>query len=533
MDKPKTLDSFNFPPLREHRSERYLPSAFNDSLTQLQKINKVIEYLFKYSDLTEEMLLKWNEVYRWVMNEGLDEAIINRLDDLTKDGTLERIINENIFGELNNKINSFSGEMQTFKEEVQNNFTEYKDNVENDLGEFKDNFIKSVDSFKVDINESISQFILDTNEIVGSLSVELTSKINKVEKEQENLSVNINGEMNTTSVHSSKSPNPTIVIIDDDGRSEVYNELFPFMKSRNLPFTISIPTGRINQNNHITMNQFREMKNNDLVEYVNHTVNHVDLTSLSDEEIYNEIAGAEKFLRSEGIYTRHLVYPFGRYLHKIRDISRKCGINSATIVGSQVYRPDIHMLDSMYINRTTLETNIDTIKARIDLASNERGLFILNTHSQTIDYNKLQEIITYAINSGLTFKRFSVAYEDFSNIMELRRNEVLISGVNCVGQTHGIKDSEFFHPSTTEGKRINSYTLNTPITNYIESKLSITTINTSNANRWGLPSAGTLHTFRAHNDDYSYQIFYPIRNGQPLRRSWNGASNSWYSFVNL
>lgn len=104
MSKPNFVRPSQLPPIRVQRQERYLPSAFDDSLSYLEKLNKVIHYMNELGEITEQMMGNWNEVYRWVMNEGLDETIGGRLREWLDNGTFDRIINQNIFNELNGKI---------------------------------------------------------------------------------------------------------------------------------------------------------------------------------------------------------------------------------------------------------------------------------------------------------------------------------------------------------------------------------------------------------------------------------------------
>lgn len=118
MNKPHLIRDLQIPPIKIQKRERYLPTAFDESLSILERINKVIHYLNEYSDLTEEMLQNWNEVYRWVMNEGLDDTVSSRLREWLDDGTFHRIINEDIFNELNSKISNIEKEFEFFKSDI-------------------------------------------------------------------------------------------------------------------------------------------------------------------------------------------------------------------------------------------------------------------------------------------------------------------------------------------------------------------------------------------------------------------------------
>lgn len=125
-------------------SKRYLPTSFDDSLTIIQRINKIIHWLNDYSDLTEEMLAKWNEVYRWVSNEGLDEAVISRLNDWLKDGTLSNLINQNIYEDVltlmsrvEEELELIDGKFSDLSDELKNEVKQLKLEIENDISLFQ------------------------------------------------------------------------------------------------------------------------------------------------------------------------------------------------------------------------------------------------------------------------------------------------------------------------------------------------------------------------------------------------------------
>jgi hypothetical protein len=91
-------------PLLVQQYERYLPSAFDDSLSLLEKVNKVIVYLNQIGELSNNVLDEWNNVMDWVMADGLDGAIDAKIDSMVTDGTLDSIINESIFATLNASV---------------------------------------------------------------------------------------------------------------------------------------------------------------------------------------------------------------------------------------------------------------------------------------------------------------------------------------------------------------------------------------------------------------------------------------------
>lgn len=74
--------------------ETMLPTAFNESLSLLEKVNKILHAVNESGKLTNEMIKKWNEVITWVLNDGLEEAVKAKLEEWLADGTLEDIIGQ-------------------------------------------------------------------------------------------------------------------------------------------------------------------------------------------------------------------------------------------------------------------------------------------------------------------------------------------------------------------------------------------------------------------------------------------------------
>lgn len=100
MSTKPALTSFNqVAPLIIQSYQRYLPTAFSDDLSILEKVNKVIEQLHQIGEISNGVVDQWNEVMEWVMNDGLSETIAIRLDKMVQDGTFDTIINDELLNE--------------------------------------------------------------------------------------------------------------------------------------------------------------------------------------------------------------------------------------------------------------------------------------------------------------------------------------------------------------------------------------------------------------------------------------------------
>lgn len=115
-------------------SERYLPSAFNSDLTIIEKFNRLAKHMQTYTDLTDEMLIKWNEVYRWITNEGLNETVKDFLNLWLDNGIIAGIINEEIFKDINNDITNNKETINL----IINDLNELKNGVKNELENFEE-----------------------------------------------------------------------------------------------------------------------------------------------------------------------------------------------------------------------------------------------------------------------------------------------------------------------------------------------------------------------------------------------------------
>src|SRR5690606_21901902 len=82
----------------------------------------------------------------------------------------------------------------------------------------------------------------------------------------------------------SRKPKTMISFIDDDCRIEVYNELYPLIKSLNLPYGIACTTSYIDTPQYMTLAQLKEMHNDPLVDVMSHHHNGNILFDVATEE---------------------------------------------------------------------------------------------------------------------------------------------------------------------------------------------------------------------------------------------------------
>jgi peptidoglycan/xylan/chitin deacetylase (PgdA/CDA1 family) len=108
-------------------------------------------------------------------------------------------------------------------------------------------------------------------------------------------------------------PPRTFVITIDDGYVDGYTEAFPVLEANGFKATYYLPTGRIGWTRILTARQVSEMAAAGM-EMADHSVSHIDLTSLSIENARAEIIGPVDYLEALlGSRPTTFAYPFGFY----------------------------------------------------------------------------------------------------------------------------------------------------------------------------------------------------------------------------
>src|SRR5690606_18299365 len=92
MNKPSISNFNTVTRIFTQKYERYLPTTFDESMTLLEKMNKVIIYLNQIGELTNQVVEQWNEVMDWLLNQNLKELVEAKLEEWLADGTLQDIL---------------------------------------------------------------------------------------------------------------------------------------------------------------------------------------------------------------------------------------------------------------------------------------------------------------------------------------------------------------------------------------------------------------------------------------------------------
>ena len=384
-----------------------------------------------------------------------------------------------------------------------------------------------------DVQEQINRLIISNGESDAEV-IQARSNFNtlnsRVTQSLNNVSDSLSSNKSTYSKENTKG---TLVILDDDTMKTSYNLLYPFAKKHNFKITLAAISGKIQEENatHISLSEFKEMRDDPLVEFVNHTHTHPRLADLNAEQIEYEISKCEEFLADNGVFTKHLVYPYGSVNDLVKQIASKY-TNSASKSNGLNISPNTEVLDTFQLNRIVFEESESTFQSRINQAASTGGCVLINSHSQydTFDLNKLLRIVNMAKAAGLDIVHYSEAFKRFSNAIEIRAEDgQLIGGVSSAGKAEGIfkREHQFLMPSEVNVTN-NSLPEEYP-------NLLVTSFNITSADKVakGFPEAGRLFNYRSGPDDYTFQLLHVVNSSTVLKRFWDTREPAWSEWENV
>jgi len=103
-----------------------------------------------------------------------------------------------------------------------------------------------------------------------------------------------------------------IVLTFDDGYIDFYINAYQILKKYNFHAISFIPTGLIGTSYYMSWDQIREINNSGLISFQAHTVNHLNLPSLSYSDKLYQLVTSKKTLEQQlGTSVNFIAYPYG------------------------------------------------------------------------------------------------------------------------------------------------------------------------------------------------------------------------------
>ena len=118
--------------------------------------------------------------------------------------------------------------------------------------------------------------------------------------------------------------NTSVILTFDDGYEDNYTYMFPILKKYNIKATVYMIAYKIDKPGYLTTEQIKEMSASGLVQFGSHTLDHPELTYLSEADIKAQLEGS-RWLISEvtGKAVTTVAYPSGSYDERVMAIARE------------------------------------------------------------------------------------------------------------------------------------------------------------------------------------------------------------------
>ncbi|MFZ2886795.1 MAG: polysaccharide deacetylase family protein [Minisyncoccia bacterium] len=196
----------------------------------------------------------------------------------------------------------------------------------------------------------------------------------------------------------------------DDSWTSQYANVLPVLQTANLKGTFYLTTEPVQGgwDGFMTPNQVKDIGNKGH-EIAGHTVTHVDLTTVGQTRVRNEVRNSKTYLQQlTGKTVTSFAYPYGSANTTVKTILRNEGYTNAR--GVQYESLNTATTDKYELKSMCVETSnsIAEIKAQIDTAKANKQWFVLCIHEvqnngdqYTMTPAKFQEIVDYIKSTGI------------------------------------------------------------------------------------------------------------------------------------
>ena len=115
-----------------------------------------------------------------------------------------------------------------------------------------------------------------------------------------------------------------ILITIDDAFSSFYENAWPYLKEKKIPFILFVSTEAVGKNGYMTWDQIKELEKEPIAYIGNHSHSHSYLVSLKNDDFINDInISSSIFKKQLGYNPIFFSYPFGEYSSLIKEYISK------------------------------------------------------------------------------------------------------------------------------------------------------------------------------------------------------------------
>ena len=237
-----------------------------------------------------------------------------------------------------------------------------------------------------------------------------------------------------------------ILLTIDDGFLSFYQNAWPILKKRKIPFILFVSTREVGAFNYMSWDQIKEISKEDFVEIGNHSHTHEYLVDESDELIIEDISKSISiFNKNLGKNSEFFSYPFGEYSNSFKNIIKNFGFKYAFGQHSGVMdeTKDFYELPRYPINEKYGETKrfksiTKTLPLKFKKIYPEEKYLLQADNPPNVKiefYNNIKNLksLNCYSNEGDKWRQSDIKFEN-SNTILINRNEKFIGErgrINC------------------------------------------------------------------------------------------------------
>ncbi len=121
-----------------------------------------------------------------------------------------------------------------------------------------------------------------------------------------------------------------VLLTIDDGFQSFYDNAWPILKGKNIPFILFISTEFVGKKGYMNWGQIKEVENSKLGTIGNHSHTHGYLVDKGDNKIIDDInLSIAIFKKNLGHSPKYFSYPFGEYSNNFKKILKSLNFNIA------------------------------------------------------------------------------------------------------------------------------------------------------------------------------------------------------------
>ena len=245
-----------------------------------------------------------------------------------------------------------------------------------------------------------------------------------------------------------------LLLTIDDGLSSFYENAWPILKKKRIPFILFVNTREVGSFNYMTWDQIVELEKADFVEIGNHSHSHEYLVDEDAETIKEDISRSiEIFNEKLGKNSIFFSYPFGEYSLEYKKIIKELGFKFAFGQHSGVIdeTKDLWELPRFPINEkygelSRFKTLMKTLPFKYQKISPEEKYLLQSKNPPKVkiffkDNIKNLDKISCFSNEGNKWRNSKISFIE-KNLLEIDINEKFVGErgrINC-----SLKESDGF-----------------------------------------------------------------------------------------